>query len=145
MPPKKKKKKVQAVVRLQQDGGAANVAKIGQSLGAYGINIVQVVNAFNEATSQYRGLKVPADVVIYEDRSTEVVAKTPATTSLLLQAAGSAKGSPEPHKSSSGSVTQEQLREIAAVKMPDLNTYTVEDAAKVVEGSARSMGIKVVA
>lgn len=141
MPPKKKK--VQAVVRLQQDGGAANVAKVGQSLGAYGINIVQVVNAFNEATSQYRGLKVPVDVVIYEDRSTEVFAKTPATTSLLLQAAGTAKGSAEPHKTSAGTITRDQLHEIATVKMPDLNTYTVEEAAKVVEGSARSMGIKV--
>src|SRR4051794_11529654 len=110
MPPKKK---VEAVVRLQQDGGSANVAKIGQSLGTYGINIVSVVRAFDEATQQYKGLKVPVDVVIYDDRSTEVRVKTPASASLLLKAAGPAKGSAEPHTTTVGTITEDQLREIA--------------------------------
>ncbi|ESZ99672.1 50S ribosomal protein L11 [Frankia sp. CcI156] len=137
------KKKLSAVVRIQQEGGNANVAKIGQALGTYGVNIVGVMKEFNEASAIHHGLQVSADVSIFEDRSFELSVKSPATTSLLLQAAGVRKGSPRPHAEHAGAVTVSQLREIAKVKLPDLNVDSMEAAEKIVAGTARSMGIKV--
>ncbi|MFE3326086.1 50S ribosomal protein L11 [Streptomyces sp. NPDC059176] len=141
---KKKKSKVAGVVRISQEGGNANVAKVGQVLGSYGVNIVGVMKEFNEGSAAHRGLLVSADITIYEDRSFEVAVKTPATASLLLQAAGVQKGSARPHAETAGTVTKAQLREIASIKMPDLNAESVEQAEKIVGGTARSMGIKIV-
>lgn len=141
---KKKKSKVAGVVRISQEGGNANVAKVGQVLGSYGVNIVGVMKEFNENSSAHRGLLVSADITIYEDRSFTVTVKTPATSSLLLRAAGVEKGAARPHVETAGTVTQSQLREIASVKLPDLNAESVEQAEKIVGGTARSMGIKIV-
>lgn len=141
---KKKKSKVAGVVRISQEGGNANVAKVGQALGSYGVNIVGVMKEFNENSAAHRGLLVSADITIYEDRSFEVTVKTPATASLLLRAAGVEKGSARPHVDTAGTVTKAQLREIASIKMPDLNAESVEQAEKIVGGTARSMGIKII-
>jgi large subunit ribosomal protein L11 len=140
MPPKSK---VTATVRIQQPGGSANVAKVGQVLGAYGVNIVQVMRAFNEATEKYQGLEVAADIVIHEDRSTIVHARTPTTASLIKQAVGLDKGSGEPGKTSAGQVSMQTLRGVAETKMPDLNADSLDEAVKIVAGTARSMGLTV--
>lgn len=142
MPPKKKAK-ITATVRIQQEGGSANVSKLGQMLGGYGVNIGAVLKQFNEATAQLRGLTVPADIVIYDDRSVEVVPKSPAASSLIRRASGVAKGSSRPHVEKVGSITDTQLAEIATTKMPDLNANSLDEAKKIVAGTARSMGITI--
>jgi large subunit ribosomal protein L11 len=141
MPPKSKK--ITAVVRIQQPAGAANVAKVGQVLGAYGINIVQVMKDFNEATEQYRGLDVAADVTIHEDRSTVVVARTPTTSSLIKRALSIEKGSETPGTKIVATVPASVVEEVARQKFPDLNTDDLAGAAKIIAGSARSMGLAV--
>ncbi|MGL5858553.1 MAG: uL11 family ribosomal protein [Angustibacter sp.] len=142
MPPKKSRK-VTAVVRIQQPAGAANVAKVGQVLGAHGINIVQVMKEFNEATEQYRGLDVAADITIFDDRSTSVAARTPTTSSLIKRALSIQKGSSTPGISTVGTVPASVVQDVARQKLPDLNTDDLDEAVKVVAGSARSMGLKV--
>lgn len=141
MPPKSRK--ITAVVRIQQPAGAANVAKVGQVLGAYGVNIVQVMKDFNEATEQYRGLDVAADITIHDDRSTVVSARTPTTSSLIKRALNIPKGSGNPGTSIIASVPQSVIADVAKQKMPDLNTDDLDEAMKVVAGSARSMGLSV--
>lgn len=141
MPPKSRK--VTGVVRIQQPAGAANVAKVGQVLGAYGVNIVQVIRDFNEATEQYRGLDVAADITIHEDRSTIVAARTPTTSSLIKRAINLQKGSETPGTKSAGTVPLSVLQDVAKTKLPDLNTADLDEAVKVIEGSARSMGLQI--
>jgi large subunit ribosomal protein L11 len=131
-------------VKLQLPAGQATPAPpVGTTLGPHGINLMDFVKAYNEATSSQRGMIIPAEVSVYEDRSFTFIIKTPPAAALLRQAARVDKGSAEPHKVKVGSVTKAQVKEIAGIKMPDLNANDIEAAMKVVEGTARSMGIKV--
>ena len=139
-----RKKKVAAIVKVQLNAGAATPAPpVGTALGPHGVNIMDFVKQYNAATEGQRGNVIPVEITIYEDRSFSFVTKTPPAPELIKKAAGVQKGSGEPHKTKVGSVTQAQVREIAQVKMPDLNATTIEAAAKIIAGTARSMGIKV--
>ncbi|HEU4750136.1 MAG TPA: 50S ribosomal protein L11 [Acidimicrobiia bacterium] len=138
------RKRLVTTVKLQLPAGQATPAPpVGTTLGPHGINLMDFVKAYNEATSSQRGMILPAEVSIYEDRSFTFVIKTPPAAALLRQAARVDKGSAEPQKVKVGSVTRAQVKEIAEIKMPDLNANDIEAAMKVVEGTARSMGIKV--
>jgi large subunit ribosomal protein L11 len=142
MPPRKKK--VAAVVKVQPQAGAATPAPpVGTALGPHGVNIMDFCKQYNAATESQRGNIVPAEITIYEDRSFTFITKTPPAPELIKKAAGLEKGSSEPHKTKVGSVTKAQVREIAQVKMPDLNATTMEAAEKIIAGTARSMGILV--
>jgi large subunit ribosomal protein L11 len=135
-------KKVQAVVKIQLPAGSATPAPpVGPALGQHGVNIGAFVQAFNEKTRHQAGLIIPVVITIYIDRSFTFVTKTPPAAVLLKRAAGLAKGSGVPNRDKVGKVTNAQVREIAELKMPDLNAATVESAARMVEGTARSMGI----
>ena len=141
MPPKKK---LAGVIKLQIDAGAANPAPpVGPALGAHGVNIMEFCKAYNAATEGQRGNVVPVEISVYEDRSFDFQLKTPPAAKLLLKAAGVDKGSGEPHKTKVGKVTMDQVREIAKTKQEDLNANDVESAMKVVEGTARSMGVTI--
>ncbi len=138
------RKKLLTTVKIQLPAGQATPAPpVGTTLGPHGVNLMDFVKAYNDATGTQRGMILPAEVSIYEDRSFTFIIKTPPTASLLRQAARVEKGAAEPHKEKVGSVTRAQVREIAETKMPDLNANDIEAAMKVVEGTARSMGIKV--
>jgi large subunit ribosomal protein L11 len=142
MPPRKKK--VAAVVKVQLPAGAATPAPpVGTALGPHGVNIMDFCRQYNAATESQRGNIVPAEITIYEDRSFTFITKTPPAPELIKKAAGLEKGSDEPHKTKVGSVTAAQVREIAQVKMPDLNATTMEAAEKIIAGTARSMGVTV--
>ncbi len=142
MPPRKKK--VAAIVKVQLNAGAATPAPpVGTALGPHGVNIMDFVKQYNAATESQRGNVIPVEITIYEDRSFTFVTKTPPAPELIKKAAGVQKGSNEPHKTKVGSMTQAQVREIAQVKMPDLNATTIEAAEKIIAGTARSMGINV--
>jgi large subunit ribosomal protein L11 len=142
MPPRKKK--VAAVVKVQLQAGAATPAPpVGTALGPHGVNIMDFCRQYNAATESQRGNIVPAEITIYEDRTFTFITKTPPAPELIKKAAGLEKGSAEPHKTKVGSVTKAQVREIAQVKMPDLNATTMEAAEKIIAGTARSMGILV--
>jgi large subunit ribosomal protein L11 len=142
MPPRKKK--VAAVVKVQLQAGAATPAPpVGTALGPHGVNIMDFCKQYNAATESQRGNIVPAEITIYEDRTFTFITKTPPAPELIKKAAGLEKGSAEPHKTKVGSVTKAQVREIAQVKMPDLNATTMEAAEKIIAGTARSMGILV--
>lgn len=137
-------KKVTAVVKLQIPAGKANPAPpVGSALGPHGVNIMGFCKEFNEKTANQAGLIIPAVITIYEDRSFSFVLKTPPAAVLLLKAAGVEKDSGVPNRTKVAKVSKEQVREIATLKMPDLNAATVEAAMKMVEGTARSMGIVV--
>jgi large subunit ribosomal protein L11 len=141
MPPKKK---LTAVVKLQIQAGAANPAPpVGPALGQHGVNIMEFCRAYNAATETQRGQVVPVEISVYEDRSFTFVLKTPPAARLLLKAAGVEKGSGEPHKTKVGRVSMDQVREIAQTKMEDLNAYDVDHAARIIAGTARSMGLTV--
>ena len=141
MPPKKK---LAAIIKLQIQAGAANPAPpVGPALGQHGVNIMEFCKAYNAATESQRGQIVPVEISVYEDRSFTFVTKTPPAARLLLKAAGVDKGSGEPHKTKVAKVTMEQVREIAQTKMEDLNANDVDQAAKIIAGTARSMGITV--
>jgi large subunit ribosomal protein L11 len=141
MPPKKK---LAAIIKLQIQAGAANPAPpVGPALGQHGVNIMEFCKAYNAATESQRGQIVPVEISVYEDRSFTFVTKTPPAARLLLKAAGVDKGSGEPHKTKVAKVTMEQVREIAQSKMEDLNANDVDQAAKIIAGTARSMGITV--
>lgn len=141
MPPKKK---VAALVKVQLQAGAATPAPpVGTALGPHGVNIMDFCKQYNAATESQRGNVVPVEITIYEDRSFSFVTKTPPAAQLIMKAAGVEKGSGEPHKNKVGSITAEQVREIAQTKMPDLNAKNLETAEKIVAGTARSMGIDV--
>lgn len=133
-------------IKLQATGGMATPAPpLGPALGQAGVNIGDFVQKFNAATAEQRGEKLGVKVVVYDDRSYDFHVTTPPVTSLLLKAAGIEKGSAKPRTSKAGKVTKAQIREIAERKMPDLNANDIEAAMKIVEGSARSAGIEVVA
>ncbi|MFS2294185.1 MAG: 50S ribosomal protein L11 [Actinomadura sp.] len=141
MPPKKK---VAALVKVQLQAGAATPAPpVGTALGPHGVNIMEFCKQYNAATESQRGNVIPVEITIYEDRSFSFVTKTPPAAQLIMKAAGVEKGSGEPHKNKVGSITAEQVREIAQTKMPDLNARNLETAQKIIEGTARSMGIDV--
>jgi large subunit ribosomal protein L11 len=137
-------KKVRAVVRIQLLAGKATPAPpVGPALGQHAINIMQFCKEYNEKTSSQAGQIVPAEVTVFEDRSFTFVLKTPPASDLLRKAAGIEKGSSAQKREKAGSITRDQLREIAAAKMRDLNAATIEAAERMIEGSARSMGIEV--
>jgi large subunit ribosomal protein L11 len=139
-----RKKKIAAVVKVQLNAGAATPAPpVGTALGPHGVNIMDFVKQYNAATESQRGNVIPVEITIYEDRSFTFITKTPPAPELIKKAAGVPKGSSEPHKSKVGTMTQAQLREIAQVKMPDLNATSIEAAEKIIAGTARSMGITV--
>ena len=138
-------KKVQAMVKLQIPAGKANPAPpVGPALGQHGVNIMEFCKGFNAQTNSQEGLILPVVVTIYADRSFTFVVKTPPASILLKRAAGIAKASANPLKDKIGKVSRTQVREIAQTKLPDLNTDDVEQAMRIVEGTARSMGIEVV-
>jgi large subunit ribosomal protein L11 len=138
-------KKVVAVVKLQIPAGKATPAPpVGPALGQYGVNIMEFVKAYNERTARQTGTIVPVEITVYADRTYAFVTKTPPASVLLRQAAGVEKGSGEPNKTKAGTVTRIQIREIARQKMQDLNTADVEAAMRMIEGTARSMGIEVI-
>ena len=137
-------KKVRAVVKLQIQAGKANPAPpVGPALGQHGVNIMGFVKEYNERTATQAGTIVPVEITIYEDRSFTFVLKTPPATELLKRAAGVDKGSQAQRREKVGTVTRDQIREIAELKMKDLNAFDIEAAMKMVEGTARSMGIEV--
>ena len=141
MPPKKK---LAAVIKLQIQAGAANPAPpVGPALGQHGVNIMEFCKAYNAATESQRGQIVPVEISVYEDRSFTFITKTPPAARLLLKAAGVEKGSGEPHTKKVAKVTMAQVREIAETKMEDLNANDIDQAAKIIAGTARSMGITV--
>src|SRR5690625_199660 len=143
MPPKKKKK-LSAIIKLQIQAGQANPAPpVGPALGAHGVNIMEFCKAYNAATENQRGNVVPVEISVYEDRSFSFVLKTPPAAKLLLKAAGLQKGSGVPHTDKVGKVTMDQCREIAELKKPDLNANDIDAGAKIIAGTARSMGIVV--
>jgi large subunit ribosomal protein L11 len=142
MPPKKKK--VTGLIKLQIQAGAATPAPpVGPALGQHGVNIMEFVKAYNAATESQRGNVIPVEITVYEDRSFTFVTKTPPAAELIKKAAGVPKGSGEPHRTKVAKLTQEQVREIAQTKMEDLNANDVDAAAKIIAGTARSMGITV--
>jgi len=139
-----RKKKIAAIVKVQLNAGAATPAPpVGTALGPHGVNIMDFVKQYNAATESQRGNVIPVEITIYEDRSFTFITKTPPAPELIKKAAGVQKGSGEPHKTKVGSMTKAQVREIAQVKMPDLNANTIEAAEKIIAGTARSMGIRV--
>jgi large subunit ribosomal protein L11 len=137
-------KKIVAVVKLQIPAGKATPAPpVGPALGQHGVNIMEFCKSYNERTSRQAGTIVPVEITIFADRTFTFVTKTPPASVLLKKAAGLEKGSGEPNKKKTGRVTRQQIREIAEIKLPDLNTRDVEAAMRMVEGTARSMGIEV--
>lgn len=137
-------KKVKIVIKVQAPAGRANPAPpIGPALGQHGVNIMEFVNQFNEKTKDMGDTVVPAEITIYEDRTFDFILKTPPASVLLKKAARVEKGSGVPNKDKVGTVTKEQVREIAEKKMTDLNATDIEQAMKIIEGTARSMGIEV--
>jgi large subunit ribosomal protein L11 len=140
------KKKVAGLIKLQIQAGGANPAPpVGPALGQHGVNIMDFCKAYNAATENQRGNIIPVEITVYEDRSFDFVLKTPPASRLILKAAGIEKGSGEPHKTKAGTITQAQVREIAETKMPDLNANDIDAAMKIIEGTARQMGITVTA
>ena len=139
-----RRKKVAQVLKLQIPAGQATPAPpVGPALGQAGINIMEFCKQYNAATQQQTGTIVPVEIAVYEDRSFSFITKTPPAAVLLRQRARVEKGSSEPNREKVGSVTRDQLREIAEIKMPDLNANDVDAAMRIVEGTARSMGITV--
>jgi len=137
-------KRVKAVVKLQIPAGKANPAPpIGTALGPQGVNIMAFCKEYNERTANQVGMVIPAEITIYEDRSFTFITKTPPVPDLLKKAAGVEKGSATPNKTKVGSISREKLREIAEIKMKDLNVIDIAGAERMIEGTARSMGITV--
>jgi large subunit ribosomal protein L11 len=139
-------KKIRIVLTLQLPAGKATPAPpVGTALGPHGINIIEFTKSYNEKTADKVGQVIPAQITVFEDRSFSFVLKTPPAADLLRKAAGLEKGSMTPRREMVGRITKDQVREIAAVKMSDLNANDIDAAAKQIEGTARSMGIEVVA
>jgi large subunit ribosomal protein L11 len=138
------KKKIKTVVRLQIEAGKATPAPpVGTALGPHGLNIMEFVKSYNDRTAAQAGTVIPAEITIYEDRTFSFILKTPPAYDLLKKAAGVEKGSGTPNTEKVGTVTRDQVREIAEVKMKDLNAFDLEAAMRVIEGTARSMGLVV--
>jgi large subunit ribosomal protein L11 len=145
MPPKKRK--LSAIIKLQIKAGAATPAPpVGPALGQHGVNIMEFCKSFNAKTQAQAadGLIIPVVITVYNDRSFTFITKTPPAAVLLKKAAGIEKGSGEPNKNKVGKVTKKQIRDIASLKLPDLNTTNLESAIRTIEGAARSMGLEVV-
>ena len=139
-----RKKRIAAVVKVQLNAGAATPAPpVGTALGPHGVNIMDFVRQYNAATDSQRGNIIPVEITIYEDRSFTFVTKTPPAAELIKKAAGVQKGSATPNKAKVGKMSMAQVREIAQVKMPDLNATSIEAAEQIIAGTARSMGITV--
>ncbi|MCD4831473.1 MAG: 50S ribosomal protein L11 [Anaerohalosphaeraceae bacterium] len=137
-------KEITGKIKLQAPGGKATPAPpIGPALGQHGVNIGQFVQQFNERTKDLNGLTVPIEITVYADKTFEFIVKSPPAAVLLKQEAGVAKGSGVPNKEKVGKVTKEQIRKIAERKMEDLNAFDLDQAGKMIEGTARSMGIEV--
>jgi len=138
-------KKVSAIIKLQVAAGKATPAPpVGPALGQHGVNIMAFVKEYNERTANQAGLIIPVEITVFEDRSFTFITKTPPASVLLKKALGVEKASGEPNVKSVGKLTKDKVREIAELKMPDLNTTDVEAAIRIVEGTARSMGVEVV-
>jgi large subunit ribosomal protein L11 len=141
MPPKKK---LAGIIKLQIKAGAATPAPpVGPALGQHGVNIMEFCKAYNAATESQRGDIVPVEISVFEDRSFTFITKTPPAARLILKAAGVEKGSAVPHKTKVATITDAQVREIAQTKLADLNANDIDAAAKIIAGTARSMGITV--
>ena len=138
-------KKVLTLIKLQIPGGQANPAPpVGPALGQHGVNIVEFTKAFNAQTAHENGRIIPVEITVYEDRSFTFITKTPPAAVLIKEAIGIKKGSGEPHVNKVGTITMDQVRQIAERKMPDLNANDVDAAINIVAGTARSMGVEVV-
>jgi len=138
-------KEIVTKIKLQAPGGQATPAPpIGPALGQHGVNIGQFVSQFNERTSNQNGMVIPVEITVYKDKSFEFIIKSPPAAELLKQAAGIAKGSGTPNKEKVGKVTRKQVESIAQTKSKDLNAFSVEKAVKIIEGTARNMGIEIV-
>jgi large subunit ribosomal protein L11 len=137
-------KKVLTLIKLQVPGGAANPAPpVGPALGQHGVNIMEFCKAFNAQTQGDNGTIIPVEITVYEDRSFTFITKTPPAAILIKQAAGITKGSGEPNREKVAKITRAQARDIAEKKMPDLNANDLDQATKIIEGTARSMGVEV--
>jgi len=137
-------KKIQSFIKLQIVAGKANPAPpVGPALGQHGVNIMEFCKAFNAKTQEVSGQLIPVEITVFADRSFTFITKTPPTSFLILEATKLKKGSPEPHKEKVGNLTKMQVKEIAEIKMPDLNAANLESAMSMVKGTARSMGITV--
>jgi large subunit ribosomal protein L11 len=137
-------KKVLTLIKLQVPAGAANPAPpVGPALGQHGVNIMEFCKAFNAQTQQDAGTIIPVEITVFEDRSFTFITKTPPAAVLIKEAAGIEKGSGEPNREKVGAITREQVREIAEKKMPDLNAHDLDQASRIIEGTARSMGVEV--
>ena len=137
-------RKVLTLIKLQVPGGQANPAPpVGPALGQHGVNIMEFCKAFNAQTQSDAGTVIPVVITVYEDRSFTFVTKTPPAAVLIRQAIGIEKGSGEPNRTKVGTITEEQVRQIAEKKLPDLNAHDVDQASKIIEGTARSMGVEV--
>jgi len=142
MPPRSKKQS--GFIKLQIQAGQATPAPpVGPALGQHGVNIMEFVKAYNAATEGQRGNVVPVEITVFEDRSFTFITKTPPAAELIKKAAGVPKGSGEPHKTKVAKLTQAQVREIAETKMVDLNANDIDQAVKIISGTARSMGVTV--
>jgi len=142
MPPKRKK--VAALVKIALNAGAATPAPpVGTALGPHGVNIMEFCKAHNAATESMRGTIIPVEITIYEDRTFSFITKTPPAAELIKKAAGLQKGSSVPHRDKVGKISRDQARDIATTKLPDLNANDIDSAMKIVEGTARSMGVTV--
>jgi large subunit ribosomal protein L11 len=137
-------KKVLTLIKLQVPGGAANPAPpVGPALGQHGVNIMEFCKAFNAQTQDQNGRIIPVEITVFEDRSFTFITKTPPAAVLIKEAAGIAKGSPEPNREKVARISKDQVRQIAEAKLPDLNARDIDQAAKIIEGTARSMGVEV--
>lgn len=137
-------KKVKALIKLQVPAGKANPAPpVGPALGQHGVNIMDFVKQYNERTADQMGMIVPVEITVYEDRSFTFITKTPPAKTLLLKEAGLPKGSGEPNTRKVGKITKDQIRKVAEIKMPDLNANDIDNAMRIIEGTARSMGLVV--
>src|ERR687891_757089 len=137
-------RKVLTMIKLQIPAGAANPAPpVGPALGQHGVNIMEFCKAFNAQTEADRGTIIPVEITVYEDRSFDFITKTPPAAVLIKEAAGIDKGSGEPHREKVGRISAAQVREIAETKMADLNANDLDQASKIIEGTARSMGVEV--
>jgi len=137
-------KKIKAVVKIQLQAGKATPAPpVGPALAPHGLNISEFSRKYNEATKKQMGFTIPVEITIYEDRTYTFVTKQPPSSELLKKAAGIEKGSGEPNKTKVGKITKEQLKKIAEQKMADLNTEDIEEAMKIIEGTAKNMGITI--
>ena len=140
------RKRIAALLKLQIPAGQASPAPpVGPALGQHGVNIMDFVKAYNEATAAQVGTIIPVEITVFEDRSFTFVTKTPPAAVLIRQAIGIEKGSGEPNRNKVGTISKDQVRQIAEKKLPDLNAHDVDQAAKIIEGTARSMGVEVVA